>query len=88
MRTEQDSKLQRINAMEVLLEHSVKHARSKKCCQTCTRPLNPSELEAFLQRQVWATIRPINDRLCESREFDMEFASEVKRPIQKCRRKC
>ncbi len=51
-KTEVSEKLQTINAMEILLDHSVKHARSKKCCSTCARPLNPSEMQSFMHKLV------------------------------------
>ncbi|KAK9866483.1 hypothetical protein WJX84_001219 [Apatococcus fuscideae] len=49
-RTEASEKLQKVNAMEILLDHSLRHARSKKCCQTCARPLNPNEMQTFNQK--------------------------------------
>ena len=51
-RKEVSEKLQTINAMEILLDHSVKYARSKKCCSTCARPLNPSEMQSFMHKLV------------------------------------
>ena len=47
-----NAKLQKVNAMEILLDHTTKYARTKKCCQTCARPLNPAEMQQFLQKQV------------------------------------
>ena len=50
--TDVNARLQKVNAMEILLDHTTKYARTKKCCQTCARPLNPAEMQQFLQKQV------------------------------------
>lgn len=50
--TDVNGKLQKVNAMEILLDHSTKHARNKKSCQMCARPLNPTEMQQFLQKIV------------------------------------
>ena len=54
------TKLQRVNALSLHLNHNKKVAQEQHKCHACNRPLNPStELQPFLSKQVCPSPFPI-----------------------------